>query len=133
MKVYIAASFAARERLRPIRDQLWKLGHEVVSSWLDETVLPKGMTEEEFFTQLAVKDLAEVKAADAVIQDTITDSTTGGSHVEFGMALSQLKVKYVVGKPRSIFHQLADKQFDNWDDAISYITMTWPSAPHAVG
>lgn len=126
MKIYIASFFDTRERLRPIRDRLWKLGHEVVSSWIDEAPRVEGMTEDEFFRKTAIKDLAEVKQADLLIVDTLDVSPRGGGgrEVEYGFALGhfQTKLTYHVGPIRNIFHWLADKHFDTWEDCLAFLS-----------
>ena len=122
MKVYIAASFVAQKRLRPIRDKLWSLGHEVVGSWLDEVARPEGMSQEIFDKQLAIKDLTEVAKADCIILDTTEESTTGGRMVEWGYALGQAKLRYLVGKPHSIFEHLADRIFSSWEEVYTHFS-----------
>ena len=120
MKIYIAASFVSRERLRPIRDELWNLGHEVVSSWLDEVAKPAPMTDKEFYKKLAIKDIAELKSADLVIVDLLNKSSTGGRDIETGLALGAFSAKqlYLVGVPVCVFHELADKQYPAWTDLL---------------
>ena len=122
MKIYVAASFTSRERLRPIRDKLWKAGHEVVSSWLDEVTKPAQMTQKEFYKKLALKDLSELKSADLAIIDLFDPSTSGGRDTELGFALGCFSSKqiYTVGPVSSVFHELVDRQFQTWDEcAIS--------------
>ena len=123
MKIYISASFTSRERLRPIRDQLWARGHEIVSTWLDEVAKPRPMSHDEFYKKLALKDLAEVNAADLVIADLFDPSTSGGRDVEIGFALGRYAAKqlYLVGKPVSVFHQLADKVFPTWEELLKVL------------
>jgi len=120
MRIYIGASFTSRERLRPIRDALWARGYEVVSSWLDEVAKPANMTQQEFYKKLAIKDLCELKAADLAIIDLIDPSTSGGRDTELGFALGSFASKqiYTVGKVTSVFHELVDKQFPDWDAAL---------------
>ena len=122
MKIYIGGSFSARLRLRPIRDQIWALGHEVASTWLDEITKPDFITIDAFNFKLALKDLCEISSADLVIIDTIDRSSTGGSDSEFGFAIGQFhkKTVWVVGPKRSVFHQLTDRHFDygDWDVAL---------------
>lgn len=99
------------------------MGHEVVSTWLDEVAKPEGMEEREFHRTLAIKDIAEVFSADCIILDLDEPSTTGGRSVEWGVALAprQAKLKYVVGLNRyGVFYQLADQQFTNWDQLFTY-------------
>lgn len=120
MKLYIGASFQSQKRLRPIRDQLWHLGHEVVGTWLDEVAMPEGMTKEIFDKQLAIKDLTEVKSADCIIMDKFDLSTTGGRNVEWGYALGQAKLKYLVGPITCIFERLADRTFVDWEELFKF-------------
>ena len=120
IKIYIGGSFQSQKRLRPIRDQLWHLGHEIVSSWLDECAMPNGMTKDVFDKQLAIKDLTEVKAADCIIVDVFDPSTTGGRMVEWGYALGHTKLRYVVGPDNCIFFKLADKHFNTWDKLFDF-------------
>src|SRR3990167_10567175 len=120
MRVYIAARFEHGESLRPIRDALWKMGHEVVSTWIDETVKPAGMGQDVFWKKLALKDLAEIKSADLLVLDTHVGSERGGKEVEFGFALAQFQAMllYIVGPLRSVFHELCDRRFDTWEEFL---------------
>lgn len=120
MKVYIGGSFQSQKRLRPIRDQLFSLGIEVVSSWLDECAMPSDMPKDVFDKQLAIKDLTEVRAADCIIVDTFDPSTTGGRMVEWGYALGHTKLRYVVGADNCIFFKLADYHFRSWGELFDF-------------
>ena len=128
MRVYLAARFETRHTLRPIRDALWKLGHEVVSTWIDETVKPAGMSQDVFWKKLALKDLAEIKSADLFVLDTHVGSERGGKEVEFGFALGgfQAKQVFIVGPIRNVFHELCDQRFDTWEDFLSYVVGELP-------
>lgn len=122
MRVYIAASFVRRNIIRPYRDKLWAMGHEVTSTWLDEVAKPHDMTHAQFFKKLAVKDLCEIAAADLLILET-SDIISEGKNTEFGFALGQFqkKLTYIVGDLRTPFHFLADGVFQTWDDLLDYI------------
>lgn len=120
MKIYIAGTFQSQHRLRPMRDRLWKMGHEVISTWLDECAKPEGMSNEIFNRQLAMKDLTEVRAADCLILDVTGTSTTGGRMVEWGYALGQSKLRYLVGEGDCIFLKLADVKFADWEALFTY-------------
>jgi len=102
---------------------MWDLGHQVVSSWVNEVKKPAHMGHDEFMRKLAMKDLAEIKSADVLIQDTFKMSTRGGAASEFGFALHgwQDKSVWVVGPRRSVFHFLADKHFHSWQDCLAYL------------
>lgn len=124
MKIYLAAKFERRLFIRKRADQLWKLGHQITSTWLNETTKPESMTKEIFFRKLAIKDLCEIMAADLIILDTAEQSTRGGKENEFGFALGQFqnKLVYIVGRKRSVFHELADMVFKNWKECIAYVS-----------
>jgi len=123
MKVYIASFFDTRNRIRPYADELWKRGHEVVSTWLNETSRPEGMTTDEFWKKLAIKDLAEINAADLLILDTIDVTPRGGREVELGFALGRFQGKsiYMVGPVRNVFHMLVDRRYDSYEALLADI------------
>ena len=130
MKVYIASFFDTRARIRPYADEFWKRGHEVVSTWLNETSRPEGMTTDEFWKKLAIKDLAEINAADLLVLDTIDVTPRGGREVELGFALGRFQGKsiYMVGPVRNVFHMLVDRKFDSYEDLMKQIPdITKPS------
>lgn len=118
VRIYIAGSFIDQQALRDPADQLWKLGHEITGSWLHEVAKPEVLTTEEFKRKLALKDIAEIYAADLIIQDNRRSS--GGKNAEWGIGLGQFQKKllWLVGKPSHVFHYLADKQFENWEECI---------------
>jgi hypothetical protein len=120
VKIYIASFFDTRNRIRPYADKLWSMGHEVVSTWLNEVARPEGMTTEEFWKKLAVKDLAEINAADLLILDTIDVTPRGGREVELGFALGRFQTKsiYMVGPIRNVFHTLVDRRYDDYDSLL---------------
>lgn len=121
MKVYISGTFTAQRRLREVATRLHALGHLVTSSWLNEIQKPAHLTQVEWDRALALKDLVEVAAADAIIMDIDEDSTTGGRYVEWGFAVGRYNtLKWLVGKDRhGVFNSLADQQFDSWDDVYA--------------
>jgi len=119
MKIYLSASFTNRVKMRPVRDKLWSLGHNVVSTWLDETIKSDFLSEYEWKRKLAEKDRAEVLSADLFIMDSENIST--GKSVELGLALGHFhyKLVWVVGKPKHIFHHLADQVFETWEQCFN--------------
>jgi len=125
MKVYIAATFAERERVRPYQNQLFALGHEVVSSWLNEVRKPEFLSSKEFKRKLAIKDIVEAYSADLLIQDTIQSS--GGKNNELGLALGQFhdKLIWTVGPITNIFQELADQQFDDWLELLECLAIKY--------
>ena len=126
MNIYLAARFRDRKRLRPIRDKLWGMGHEVVSSWIDEVRKPEFLTTEEWHRKLAIKDLTEIRSADLLVIDTLGKLVSGGGggrEFEFGFAYGQFhkKLIFLVGKRNHAFHALVDEQFLSWTTALHYI------------
>jgi hypothetical protein len=120
-KIYIAAQFESRFRIRTHAHRLWDYGYEIVSSWLNETAKPAGMNHQDFMKKLAWKDVAEIQSCDLFIQDTFKMSERGGAATEFGIALRAFQTKqlWVVGPLRSVFHYVCDKHFDSWQQAIT--------------
>lgn len=127
MRIYISGSFAARERLRPLRDRLFDLGHDVMASWLDEVAKPEHMDQAVFDRKLAIKDLVEAGGADLLIQDTLTLSTTGGSYTEWGIGLGrfQRQLLWLVGPIKNVFHHLGDRYFETWDALFLALAPDW--------
>jgi hypothetical protein len=93
----------------------------VTGTWLQEVAKPEGMTSDEFKHKLAMKDVAEVYAADAIILDN--PQSSGGKNVEWGVAVGQhqKKILWLVGQPSNVFHYLADKRFENWDACLKHL------------
>lgn len=120
MKIYLSAKFERRPVIREVADKLWKLGYEIVGTWIHETAQPPFMDQATFYRKLALKDVAEVTLADLLILDTIEMSDRGGAATEFGIALAQYQTTlvWVVGPKRSVFHELADEVFETWDDCV---------------
>ncbi len=120
MKVYLAARFERRQEIRPVRDDLWKMGHEVVSTWFDEVARMEDMPIDTFYKKLALKDIAQIESADLFILDTEVPSERGGKEVEYGYAIGQFQriMVWIVGPARNVFHQLADRRFDTWHECL---------------
>lgn len=123
MKIYVSGTFSDQVRLREKAATLFSMGHQVTGTWLNEVKQPAHMTEKDWFTALAVKDLAEVAAADCIILDNDGSSTSGGRYTEWGFALGRFNMlKIVVGQNHyGVFLQLADKLFTNWDEVFQYL------------
>lgn len=128
MKIYIAASFVDQRELRAVADKLWSLGQEVTASWLQEVTKPDSMSTEEFNRKLAIKDVAEVYAADVVILDNRRSS--GGKNTEWGIGIGQHQKKqlWLVGQPSTVFHYLADRMFNSWEEVYQVLMNATPKA-----
>lgn len=100
-----------------------------MSTWLNEVAKSPYLNQEEFFRKLALKDLCEIRSADLLILDTAEASERGGKEVEFGFALGhyQGKLVWIVGAARNVFHHLADKRFDTWEDCVDFLRIYYPT------
>lgn len=128
MKIYIASRFIDRRRLRPIADKIFSMGHDCISSWLQESSKTPYMTRSTYWTKLARKDIEEIFSCDLLIRDVHTISKTGGADTEWGIALARHQncLLWLVGKPRNVFHYLADRVFTNWDQALKELKKIGP-------
>jgi hypothetical protein len=120
MRYHLAARFARRMELCDYRKQLVSIGDIVTSRWLDFDEKP------EWTPQIARADFDDLMAADAVIVFTETPntiSTTGGRHVEFGLALAGDKGVMIVGPRENVFHYLVPnfQVFATWNEAFASI------------
>lgn len=121
MRIYIAGSFIDQKELRSPAAKLWEMGHEVTGTWLNETSRPIEMSSDDFKRKLAIKDIAEVYAADLVILDNRRSS--GGKNTEWGVGLGQFqnKLLWLIGEPTNVFQYLADRQFKTWDECLAFV------------
>lgn len=127
MKIYVAGTFSSREKLRPIRDTIWGLGHQVVSSWLDEVAKPAFMTGAEFQKKLAMKDMCEVSSADLIIQDC--ELISGGKNFELGFAVHRFQnaLVWTVGEKNNVFQHISDAHFGTWAGCLTYLAAAYPA------
>lgn len=120
-RIYLAARFSARPSLRVVRDALEKAGHRVTSRWIDED---DDQTHDSLTDQgrlrCAVRDLTDIGDADILIVDTLLPANRGGREVEVGYALGRHKGFFVVGPIRNVFHTIATRRFDNWQEALDF-------------
>jgi hypothetical protein len=129
-KIYLAARFSAQQEMQGVRDVLTAVGFEITSSWIDHVSASgvNGITvkeinaEPERCGQAAAGDMADVLAADTLILFTEWPSTTGGRHVELGIALGAGKRVIIVGDLENIFQALP--QVEHYPD--------WPSLATAL-
>lgn len=90
----------------------------MTGTWLLEQARPEHMTYDEHKKKLAIKDIAEVTKADVIILDNRQSS--GGKNCEWGIGLGQhqYKLLWLIGEPSNVFHYLADRRYENWDQLI---------------
>ena len=106
MRVYLAASFSQKERIKLLTAQLQELGLVCTNEWQDE---PKSAPVESW-PDFANRDRASVDRADILIVLTDRQSTTGGYHWETGYAYGRGKIILIVGKRENFFHYLYDTE-----------------------
>lgn len=134
MKIYLAAPYAARDRIKRYSDELTRIGYTVTSSWLDEshpigdgtTGAATGLDDGQVALQ-ASTDLADIDKADLLVlftSDTarvgIFSAISGGRHIETGYAIAKGLPVLVVGEPENIFHRLgrAVTVVSDWHEAV---------------
>ncbi len=125
MKIYLAARFSRQIELRGYADTLRALGHTVTSRWLGqhdestyEELTPAGCL------RCADHDVEDVFAADTLISFTepvgVPNTSRGGRHVEFGIALALGKWLWLVGPRENVFHWRSDiLLFSSFDGVIA--------------
>jgi len=118
MKVYIAGKYESRARLREESHAIQVKGHRMLSTWMNETATrEEGLEIPDYALLAAKRDVEEVTDADLFIVDTFDVSTTGGRHVEMGLALASGVPVWVVGPlGGNIFHTLASRTFASWHE-----------------
>lgn len=115
MKVYLAATFASRPLMEVVADRLKTHGFEITARWVYGG--EEGLTRE----QIAILDLEDVDAADAVVSFTYPRGTLtsgGGRHVEFGYGLAKGKKLILIGARENVFHEFPGVELhetlDDW-------------------
>ena len=128
MRVYLAARYNRRAEMAAHKELLQVYGHEVVSTWTEETVLiPSDGDTRELFTLLqeehcdiACNDLDEIRGCDQLL--AFTDSPNdahirGGRHIEAGYAMGLGISVSVIGEIENIFYSIC-MQYPNLEDWI---------------
>ncbi len=104
MNIYIASSWVNRYKLREVREQLSKYGHEVTSQWINVG----GKVDDHSQDQLeaAKMDIDDIISADILIVDASLPSSRGGYIFEAGFAHGRNIDVVVVGKHPCTFFNL---------------------------
>lgn len=115
MRIYIAASYARREEMLAKSKTLIASGHEITSRWLlgDQHLGP---------AVDAQHDIIDLMAAECVLSFTqrpVDGYTSGGRHVEFGIAIAAARRCIVIGPRENVFHHLPQvEHYATWEDAL---------------
>ena len=122
IRTYLAGAFESLERLRPIKARLNAMGHEVISTWLEEEALPHsgGKRAEEVISHeqclaYAVRDLDEIHTANLLLVDTMDQTVRGGREFEAGYARGLGLPVVVIGPRRNVFHHDVE-HYETWDE-----------------
>ena len=128
--IYLASRYSRRLEMVGYAVELHKLGHEIVSTWIDghhETRpnIDADATESER-ADWAAEDVLDILRADVILSFTEPPRTVtgsrGGRHVEFGIGLATQKLMLVVGPREHVFHCLPDVHvFPDWNAALAYM------------
>lgn len=100
-KVYIAARGEDQALAAQVRAQLSLAGIACTARWIDQSLANESHDE-------AQQDLDDVRSADALILLKPAGShrhTTGGHHVETGVALERGLPIVLLGEPENVFHR----------------------------
>jgi len=122
IRVYVAGSWIGRQRIAKEIKTL-PANFKVLGNWFDETFFLERQWDWKFggavAKAMAQIDMYHVMAADLVIVDSITQSSTGGSDTELGAAIALAVLRRCtvvhIGLHRNIFHSLADEHYETWD------------------
>lgn len=112
MKIYVASH--SKEAAQDAAACLRRNGHDITSRWYDEEFLPTESYTVERRQQIAIEDVADVAAADALVLIAGPEKYSGGKFVEAGVAIGQNKPVYVLGRRENmlLWHPVVR---DFWD------------------
>jgi hypothetical protein len=102
MKVYLSARFGRREEMHAVRSEIVLAGHHVVSRWLEAH-------DGDDLAVAAFVDLDDLRSSDCLIlfsEGPDVGYTTGGRHVELGLAIALHKPVCVIGPRENVFFYL---------------------------
>ncbi len=125
MRIYLAARYSKHPQMRAFAAKLEALGHHVTSHWISgggpETF--EECTDEER-AGIASQDESDILDSDCIIGFTeVRDTpTSGGRHVEWGMARALGLLQIMIGAPENVFYYMEDqKQFATEADCLAWI------------
>ena len=115
MRVYLAASWSRKDKIKKIADELIAMGVNVQSRWLDEpTFLPTDYAKKKFLQERAEIDVDDIINADVLVRftDNLSAETvpshlaTGSRMFEMGLAYAYGALIVVVGGYQCVFDYL---------------------------
>ncbi len=121
-KIALLARFGRQAELRLVRDELHRIGYEVLSSWLDEDRTTEGRLDRAGYNQLAHVGMDEMIRASVVacFIDAKDNHSRGGHQAEFGYALAKGKVCISVGSVERnlMHHEFRVRQFSTTQEFL---------------
>ena len=126
-KVYVGASLKNAEKALRTALVLTNKGCDVTSTWLTLDVCEMRQTLnakelEQFDKNMGTVDMQDVLRSDVVLLLSDVDSTSGGLHVELGLALAAGKRVVVVGKRPNVFYHVDQVKFFGYvENAVDFI------------
>lgn len=119
MGVYLAAAFERQPELLGYAQELELLKIDVTSRWLTFEKPMQEYSEDKFRRNMAMIDEMDVVRADVLVlfsHPRGKGPSSGGRHVEYGMARVAGNHIFVVGPKENIFHYLPGvRHFETWD------------------
>lgn len=124
MSDYLAASYRRREEIASYAASLRDNNGTVTSTWHDGHHELPGLLEQHhtapYQAMCAKEDLWDLDKAGRLLFFSGGDTHRGGRHTEYGYALARGKTIVIIGPCENVFHQLADFQFDTFDDFMRW-------------
>jgi nucleoside 2-deoxyribosyltransferase len=127
MRIYLAASYAQKERMRGYRDELLRRNHIVTSRWI-ELRDGQGMGPAEIAKDyrramnVARMDIDDITVSEILLVFTDVPSTSGGFHFEVGYAMARDKLIALIGPRPSVFFSLPIIGcFRSWESFLGYL------------
>lgn len=133
--IYIAASFPYKYRALEFKDFLHSVGYAVSSGWIQKA---KGYDTDEDpeekkqrLIAASADDFAEVRACDTFVMFTegkyAEQTTSGGRHAEFGMAVAHNKKIVLIGPLENVHHyspSIKNVSYEEYEKAIADFKIT---------
>lgn len=114
-KIYLAAPFEERDWMLRLKDMLESRGAKVTSTWLtpvdgNENNMAAMRDRFDDCRCRAIQDIEDIKEADVVViykpKELHRKPTTGGHHVELGLAIGFGIPVIIFGDRENVFHYL---------------------------
>ena len=124
MNIYVACSLHQRQKALATALKLSMNGHTVTSEWLlcEDDGWSDVNRRETFAIHWASTNTANLQASDVVLFLEAGDSSSGGTHVELGMALGLQKIVVVAEDlPNVFYYHPAVHYFSSVDEALVFI------------